>query len=305
MEISGVTARLVAPLLGTLLGGLPALAREHGWTGTWGLLARLPDGWGLAFALDAVSFAVAAAALLFLPIPSPRAPVRPVVSSARTEMAAALRFVRARPPLVWLLGMAVAVGVLSAPESVLVPLMLRVNLEVDLAARGMTFDQAYAAITVAASVGGIAGGIFMASWGGLKRRRIDGVLVTLALLGLLQLGYGLATGLVLVIAIAFAKEKVLPALAVHIHVIWQTSTPAELQGRVFGLRRAFESGAALAALALAGLVGGALDPGLFLAGTGLLLFALAIHLFRSPQRSALEALAVAELGRRRAAGGMP
>lgn len=288
-QTSWSVANVLAPLLGALLGGLPAFARAHGWDGAAGsLLGRLAHGWGIAFAFDAISFALAALALVFLAIPSPAVRSAGDARSMWSDVLVGVRFLRARPALVWLVAIGAATSLLTATEGVLVPLLVKLNLGADLAERGMTFDQGYATVIAAASAGGIAGGMIITSWGGLKRRRMYGVLVPLALIGLLQVGYGLATGLAMAAVMAFAKEQATPALNAHDHTLWQTVTPPELQGRVFAVRDAAYAGTAALAMPLAGFLAGWIDPGWLFALAGAALFAVGVSQLASPYRLVLE-----------------
>lgn len=293
MKIAMSSCRVLAPLLGALLVGLPALVR--GRTGAVaGLLGDLSGGWGLAFALDASSFALAAIVLVFIAIPSPRtsSPGAPATGASRQGMwrdiAAGLGFLRARPALLWLLGLTMASTLLTAPEAVLIPLLLKWNLGADLAAHGLRFEQAYAAVTAAANAGGIVGGVIVATWGGLKRRRINGVLVALGVLGLCQAGYGLAPVLGFACVMAFVREHMVPVLYVHEHTLWQTVVPAELQGRVFAVRNGLQAGCAVLAIALAGVLAGWANPGWLFAGAGAVLGGMILLQAGSAHRLALE-----------------
>lgn len=293
VQTSWAVCNVLAPLLGVVLAALPAQARAAGWGGPGAWLAGVSHGWGLAFALDAASFAIAAAALPFIAIPSPERSEPPGQRSLWADVMVGARFIRSRPALLWLMGLFVATNLFGALDSVLLPLMVKVNLADDVGSRGLTFDGGFAILTAATSAGGIAGGIIIAAWSGLKRRRIYGVLVPMAGLGLCQIGLGLAPGLAFAAAMAFLREQMLPALAAHHQTIWQTLTPAELQGRVFGVRNLLADVSAPLGMLIGGLLAGWFDPGWIMAGAGAALLSVAALQLGSPRRHELEPAAVA------------
>jgi MFS transporter, DHA3 family, macrolide efflux protein len=94
-----------------------------------------------------------------------------------------------------------------------------------------------ALLATVGSVGGVVGGLAITAWGGLKRRRVYGVLVPLILSGFAQIVFGASGWLYLAAAAAFFMEGLIPVLNSHSQTIWQIQTPRELQGRVFSVRR--------------------------------------------------------------------
>jgi DHA3 family macrolide efflux protein-like MFS transporter len=154
---------------------------------------------------------------------------------------------------------------------------LKYNLAFDWAARGMTFESSLALLATIGSVGGLAGGILISSWGGLKRKRIYGVLVPIIISASAMIGLGLSTGLIMAACMIFTSSAMVPLMNTHSQTIWQVQTPRELQGRVFSVRRLIAQCTSPLGVIMAGLVGGQLDPGMFIAvlGTMLLVFAVA------------------------------
>lgn len=289
VDISWSLSNVLAPLLGVVLGGLPAIGRVHAWHGAiGGAVAALPDGWGLAFALDAGSFACGAAALWLLRIPSPPRAESAATSPFWSDVLFGARFVLRRRALLWLLVSFLLLNLLTAPEHVLVPLMLRLDLAGDLRARGLTFEEGYALLTLVGSLGGIAGGVAVAVWSGLKRRRVLGVLVPMAAIGLCQLGYGLTISIVFAAVMAFLVTAFGPFTNAHSQTIWQTVTPPEVQGRVFAVRRVVAMCSMPIGMGLAGALGGWLDPGWLLGGSGAVLVAAVVSQFWNPLRHELE-----------------
>jgi MFS family permease len=288
VDISWSLSNVLAPLLGVVLGGLPAIARAGAWQGAiGGAVAALPDGWGLAFALDAASFACAAAALCMLRIPSPLRG-ESAATPFWSDVLFGARFVRRRRALLWLLVSFLLLNLLTAPEHVLVPLMLRIGLAGDLRARGLSFEGGYALLTLVGSLGGIAGGVAVATWSGLKRRRVLGVLVPMAAIGLCQLGYGVTTSVVFAAVMAFLVTAFGPFTNAHSQAIWQTVTPPEIQGRVFAVRRVVATCSMPIGMGVAGALGGWLDPGWLLGGCGAVLLTVVVSQFWNPLRHDLE-----------------
>src|SRR5207237_10499859 len=110
-------------------------------------------------------------------------------------------YIRHRPPLLWLVATFAVANLALAPAGVIVPLLVKFNLAADWTARGYTFETVLALLGVAGGVGGIIGGLLVTTWGGLKRKRVYGVLVPMLLAGTLQVVYGFSP-LVLVNAVA-------------------------------------------------------------------------------------------------------
>jgi hypothetical protein len=141
--------------------------------------------------------------------------------------------------------------------------------------------------------------VAISAWGGLKRRRVYGVLVPLILTGLAQVAFGLSGHLYLSAAMAFVIHGTIPFMNSHSQAIWQTQTPRELQGRVFSVRRLIAQFTWPLGTAMAGLVGGAFDPGLVLAVLGAVLTVFCIaqlfnpHLVKVEDKAWLDSLAQA------------
>ncbi|TMC11113.1 MAG: MFS transporter [Chloroflexi bacterium] len=276
MQMVWSISNIVSPGIAALLISLPALAARGLVGGPAGAaLRRVHDGAALAIGVDALTFLVMASVLLALAIPSPRrtdlgASGRPA-PSFRADMLAGLTFIWRRRALLWLLAAFTLANFISSARIVLLPLIVRFNLAADSSARGFTFQAALAFLTTALSVGGVTGGVLVSAWGGLKRRRIYGVLVPMAISGTAQTIYGLSPWLALTAAMALTFSLMIPVLNAHSQTIWQTKTPREMQGRVFSVRRVLAQGTGPLGLIVAGLLGGALNPGLVMAGMGVAL----------------------------------
>ncbi len=242
------------------------------------LAPGLEDGMALAIGVDAVTFFIAAAALIFLTIPSPRrrdlvAGTNRPAQSIWADMREGALFIWQRKPLLWLLASFTVANLCGSPIYVFQPLLIKFNLAADWAARNLTFEAALAAMNSLSSVGGVVGAVLVSAWGGLKTRRVYGVLVPMIVAAATQIILGLSPFLLVsVVAIALVSLMIM-VIRTHVQTIWQTQTPVEMQGRVFAVRRLIAQFTWPLGTALAGWVGGVFNPGYVLAVLGLLFLA--------------------------------
>jgi MFS transporter, DHA3 family, macrolide efflux protein len=290
---------IISPLIAATIVALPSILRQNGNTGP---IAQLPDGTALAMGIDAVTFFFASAALLFLFIPSPqRTDLRDARGHAKKSLWADVqegaRYIWYRRPMLWLLGTFTVVNLLSSPVGVFQRLLLKFNLSADWLARGMSFEAALALLATVGSVGGLAGGLLVSTWGGLKRKRIYGVLVPIIISASAMIGLGLSAGLIMAATMIFTSSAMVPLMNAHSQTIWQIQTPRELQGRVFAVRRLIAQFTSPLGVAVAGLVGGQLDPGMFIAVLGTILLVFTVvqlfnpYLMRVEDKTWLDAMA--------------
>jgi MFS family permease len=279
MQTTGALSGIFAPMIAATLIAIPALARQ----GVLPLtpLAPLTDGAPLAIAIDAVTFFIAAGTLIFLSIPSPKRTDLHDASGAKKSIWADARegalYIWHRRPLLWLLGTFTVANFLGSPIGIFLPLVVKFNLIEDWLARGFTFETALALITTFGSVGGVAGGVLISAWGGLKTRRVYGVVVPMIAQGIALVLLGLSPFIYFTAAMAMLAHGVIPILNAHSQAIWQTQTPRELQGRVFAVRRLIAQFSWPLSTALAGVLGGLFNPGsvIVVMGSLLALFCLA------------------------------
>lgn len=266
---------IISPVLAATLIALPAIARQGALGGPLGAaLAGIADGSALAIGLDALSFVFAATVLVFLHIPSPaRADMAAGASkpSLIADVRAGARYIWLRRPLLWLLGTFTVANFTSSGAAVYDPLLVRFRLVEDWTARGFSFETALAFLSTALGIGGLVGGIAISVWGGLKRRRVYGVLIPMIASGAAQVVLGLSRVLFLTSAAGMLVYAMLPMMNAHSQAIWQTQTPPELQGRVFSVRRVIAQCTAPLATFLAGIFGGLFDPGVVVAILGAIL----------------------------------
>jgi hypothetical protein len=107
----------------------------------------------------------------------------------------------------------------------------------------------------------VLGGVIISTWGGLKKRRVYGVIGGLLLGAVMAAGFGLSTTFYISVGLIFLAESSIPIANAHSQAIWQSQTPHELQGRVFSVRRVIAQFTWPFSTALAGVLGGLFNPG--------------------------------------------
>jgi MFS transporter, DHA3 family, macrolide efflux protein len=273
MQTMWALSGILSPGIAAAIISLPTLARQGFIAGDLGAgLARWNDGAPLAITLDALTFYFAAATLIFLSIPSPKRTDLRAADGSRKSIWADVKegalYIWHRQPLLWLLGTFTVANFVSSPIGIFMPLVVKFNLAPDWLSRGFTFETAFALLGTVGGIGGVAGGVLISAWGGLKKRRVYGVVVALIFQGLVMIVLGRSSWLYLTVAMAFCAHLMLPIMNAHSQAIWQTQTPRELQGRVFAVRRLIAQCSWPLSTALAGVIGGLFNPGAVLAVLG-------------------------------------
>ncbi len=276
MQTIWALSGVFAPAMAASMIALPALARQ-------GLLpeplasqlAGLRDGTILAIGLDVLTFVVAVITLLLLQIPSPKRADLEAAEGERpsiwADVRTGARYIWERPAMLWLLGTFTVANFSAAPVEVLLPLLIRDDLAADWSSRGFSFETALALINSAMSIGGVLGGVLISTWGGLRQRRVYGVLIPMIIGGVLQVVLGLSPLLLLSAAVGMAMTMTIPILNAHSQSIWQTRTPRELQGRVFAVRRVIAQFSMPIGTFIAGVTGGVFAAGQVIAVAGIIL----------------------------------
>ncbi len=197
--------------------------------------------WLLLF-LDLVSFVPALLALCVVKIPAAGAPVdggAPGFSWQR--MLSGWKYVRETPGLLRLL-------IFSSLSNFYLgfPLVLSTPLI-------MSFGsiRTVGVVTTVANAGFLLGSIVVSLWGG-PRKRVLGILIFALVEGASLMVAGLRPSTFLVTIGAFGVFFVSPLITTCSQVIWQTKTPAFMQGRVFSVRMALGLSSAPLAYILAG-----------------------------------------------------
>jgi MFS family permease len=298
MQTTWWSSGIVAPGLAAFLMTLPAFLVPSA-VGT--PLDAISNGVAMCIAINALTFAVSAAVLLAVRIPSPRrsdvgAGGR-LETSIWSDIRAGILYIWHRRPLLWLLGTFTLANFGVGTSSVITPLVVKFNLAADWTARGFGYEAALALVGTLSGIGGLAGGVLITAWGGLERRRVYGVVIPMLLGGIADMVFGLTSLLFVAAAAGLAFSLMGPMLNTHSQTIWQTQTPRELQGRVFAVRRLIAQCTWPAGALTAGSLGGLLDPGLVMAALGalLVLFCAAQlwnpHLLRVEDKAWLDRLA--------------
>ena len=265
---------ILAPVVAASIIGLPAVLRGSGLDvpfGDW--IAGLSEGTALVVGFDVVTFLLSGVVLLFLFIPSPkRADLAPEAGKPKksfmSDVGEGAKFIWRRRPMLWLLGTFTVANFVSSPIGVFQPLIVKFNLAADWQAQGMEFQQALSLLASVAGVGGLLGGLFISTWGGLKKKRVYGVLVPMIVGGVAQVVFGLSPFLFLSAAMVFLLDAMIPIMNSHSQAIWQTQTPHELQGRVFAVRRVIAQFSWPLSTTIAGVTGALFDPGVVMAVLG-------------------------------------
>ena len=203
-------------------------------------------GIGGILVIDIVTFLAAILALfvIFIPQPEQSASGEEGQGSIWKESAYGFRYIWRRPSLTGLLTIFFLINFIASFSMVLLSPMILAR----------TGDDQVALGTVMAvfGLGGLFGGLLLSVWGGPKRR-INGVLIGLALsslLGLTLLGLGQTT--LVWAAGAFLLMFFIPIIQGSSQAIWQSKVAPDVQGRVFSVRRLMAQITAPIAFLLAG-----------------------------------------------------
>lgn len=268
---------IVSPAIAATLIALPSLARQGSLPSLFAPLGAIQDGAVLAVSVDALTFFAAAVVPIFLFIPSPTRTDLHTTTGAKKSLWADVKegalYIWHRRSFLWLLG-TFTVANFSAGAFVLMPLIVKFQLEVDRMARGFSIEAALALLNTAGSVGGVIGGVAISAWGGLKKNRVYGVLVPMIFAGIALMVTGASPWLFLTAASLALAQGLNPMLNAHSQAIWQTQVPRELQGRVFSVRRLIAQFSWPASTLIMGALASRFEPGVLMMALGLI-FALA------------------------------
>jgi hypothetical protein len=168
--------------------------------------------------------------IVFMPQPEREAPAadgtRP---SLWQDSLYGFRYIKERPSLLGLQFAFTALNFISAFGGIIaIPMIL---------ARTGNNAASLATVESIAAAGGVAGGLFMSTWGGPKRR-VKGVLLGMSaesvlgpvVIGLARAVPGWAAG-------SFLSQLFIPIINGSNQAIWQSKVPPAVQGRVFATRR--------------------------------------------------------------------
>jgi MFS transporter, DHA3 family, macrolide efflux protein len=174
-------------------------------------------------------FAVLALALVRVPQPAASNEGTSARGSLWQEMLYGFRYILAHPSLLGLQLVFLFCNLFFAFFAGLVAPMILARSGDDAGALG--------AVLAAQGIGGVTGGLLMGIWGGPKRR-VDGVLLGMALSGLFSITLiGVGQSLPIWMVAAFIGGVSTPILNGSNQAIWQAKVPADVQGKVFSARR--------------------------------------------------------------------
>ncbi len=178
--------------------------------------------------IDFATFAFAVLTLLFVRFPKPEATAAGEAGkgSILKEAAYGWRYIITRPGLFGLLLVFAASNFLSGLWNPLITPML---LE-------MTSPQMLGYLASIAGVGMLLGTLVMSAWGG-PRRRIHGVLGFMFIAGIFTALFGLRPSLPLITFAGFCMLFTVPIINASSQALWQSKVAADVQGRVFAVRR--------------------------------------------------------------------
>jgi MFS transporter, DHA3 family, macrolide efflux protein len=289
-------------MLAAAIIALPALARQGTISGPFSeWLASFANGAPLAIGIDAITFFIAAITLIFLYIPSPRRSDVQVEGKPKQSLLDDIKigalYIWRRRPLLWLLGTFTLANFVGGPLGVFQPLIVKFNLHANWQALGYQFETALALLASIGAIGGLIGGVIVSAWGGLKSRRVYGVIIPLIIEGLSLVVFGVTSLLYVAAAMTLISAAMIPFMNSHSQTIWQTQTPRELQGRVFSVRRVIAQFTWPLSTVFAGWAGGLFNPGNVIAVLGAILVVFCVlqlfnpYLLRVEDKAYLDQLA--------------
>lgn len=176
--------------------------------------------------VDMATFLVALITLLLVKVPAPPPSAEQKErQSMLADAAFGWTYIRERPGLIGLLTFFALVNFsLAMIQALITPMIL-----------SFTTPVALGTILSLGSLGMLAGGIVMSTWGG-PSRKIHGVLGAGLLLGVALIAIGLRPSAWLVTSAFFVCMACAPFINASSQAIWQSKTPPDLQGRVFAIR---------------------------------------------------------------------
>ncbi len=200
-------------------------------------------GIGAVFAIDVVTFSVAIVTLLIVRFPKPK------TSEAGAEGAGSLwqetkygfKYLAERHGLLALL---LYFAVINVAFGFVGPLFIPLGLS-------LTSEAGFGTAFTVASVGMLIGSIVASAWGGPKKR-VLGLVVGGAVLGVVFAALGLQASVFWITGVMFIGMLMVPTLSATSQAIWLAKVEADLQGRVSSVRLFISQGAIPIAYVLVG-----------------------------------------------------
>lgn len=187
-------------------------------------------GIGGLMAIDIATFLFGIGTLLLVRIPQPVASPDGAASRGNLwqESLFGFRYIFSRPSLIGLQTILMFININTTFGLVLLAPMIL--------ARSGSDSIVLGTVQSAFGIGGIVGGILFTIWGGPKKL-IHGALLGCTALLIGEIALGMARGLVTWTVAAFMMMLFSPMLNGCISAIWQKKIPADIQGKVFAVRR--------------------------------------------------------------------
>jgi hypothetical protein len=179
--------------------------------------------------IDILSFLVAIGTLLLVPIPQPKRSQAgwKAHEGLLKDAGYGFRYIFSNPSLLGLQINFIMVNLLAVSTVLRTPMIL---------ARTGNDEVALGIVSSITAIGGVAGGLAMSIWGGL-RRRIHGVFGGLILVNLGRAVMGLGQDVYVWSITGFFVLFFIAVCNSSNQAIWQSKTPTDVQGRVFAARR--------------------------------------------------------------------
>jgi len=186
-------------------------------------------GFSGVMVVDILTCLVAVAVVLSATIPNPPVSEEGLKGkgSLLKESVYGFRYIYARPSLLGLLLVFFATNlVMTLSGTLSSPLIL---------ARTNNNDVMLGIVQSVSAIGGLAGGFLLTAWGGPKRK-VDGVLVGIAISSLFVSVFGLGREVWVWSLAGFLAYLLIPVANGSSQAIWQAKVAPDLQGRVFSAR---------------------------------------------------------------------
>ena len=179
--------------------------------------------------VDIISFLVAVATLLLVPIPQPKWSEAGLKARGGLlkEAGYGFRYIFSNPSLLGLQINFITVNLLAMSTVLRTPMIL---------ARTGNDEVTLGIVSSITAIGGVIGGLAMSIWGGPKRR-IHGVFGGLILVNLGRAAMGLGQEVYVWSIAGFFVMFFVAVCNSSNQAIWQSKTPMDVQGRVFAARR--------------------------------------------------------------------
>jgi DHA3 family macrolide efflux protein-like MFS transporter len=233
--------------------------------------------------IDVATAVIAVSPLFFIRIPQPTVVASPTSGTPTVwaDLLAGLRYVRAWPGLLLLLGMAMLINFVLTPAGSLTPLLVTRHFH------GAALQLGW--LNSAWGIGVVVGGLILSAWGGFRRRSITS-LTGLALMGVgfVIVGVAPANALWLAIVGNLIAGLMNPITNAPLLAMLQAVVEPQMQGRVFTLIGSFSGAMSPLSLAIAGPLADVIGVRAWYVAGGLLCTAIGIGAFFIPAIVRLE-----------------